>query len=87
MYDEIKSLIEEQGSAIQALRRKYDGDLEAERKEREDFELRINKLLSLPAGGPFKGATRDEVEHKNAFLNEFIRKGITTNIEVLEKKP
>lgn len=70
--EELKKLLEEQGEAFDGFKTRYDAELAAERKEREDLEARLNRqgLVTARQAG---GATEIKAEH--AALGMFAAKG------------
>lgn len=76
MFEEIKTLIEAQGDAMGGFRKHVDGAIAAERKEREELELRLNRL-------GFSGVRASDPGPEQKALDAFIRQGDDTELKTL----
>lgn len=65
--DELKSLLEKQGEAFQAFKAQHEATLDAERKEREALEMRINRVGLSGASSPSAAVATAEAKALAAF--------------------
>lgn len=80
---ELKELLTEQGKAFEGFKNDMQIKLDTERKEREELEARLQRA-NLTGGVSNGKGTAEQLEEKEVFLNEFIRKGRGSNLP--EKK-
>ncbi|QBK30774.1 phage major capsid protein [Roseitalea porphyridii] len=67
-FEEIKALIEDQGEAFSGFKSSIEGAIEAERKEREALEMRLNRIGVAGGGEPNAGKLDDERKAVAAFI-------------------
>lgn len=78
MHDDIKTLLEQQGTAFDQFKADYDAALAAERKEREDLEIRLSR-----PGFTSKTSDAKAVEAERKAVGHFIRNDDVTELKAL----